>query len=63
MIDPLGHTNLMEYWLSSADNAYAFPLRATNAKGHVSQATYSYKSGVAKTQTDTNGLVTTLQLN
>jgi RHS repeat-associated protein len=59
-VDPLGHTTLTEYWLSTADNAYAFPLRATNAKGHVNLATYSYKSGAAKTKTNANGLVTTL---
>jgi RHS repeat-associated protein len=57
--DPRSYTTYTDYWLTSADNAYAFPLRMTNAKGHVSSATYSYKSGAVLTQTDPNSMVTT----
>jgi RHS repeat-associated protein len=57
--DPNARTTLTSYWLSSADNAYAFPLRVQNAKGHVGFATYSYYSGASLTSTDTNGIVTT----
>jgi hypothetical protein len=57
--DPRSQTTSTFYWLSSADNAYAFPLRTVNPLGHVRQATYSYKSGVVLTQTDANNKVTT----
>jgi RHS repeat-associated protein len=63
VINPRNLSTFTEYWLSSADNAYAFPLRVTNAKGHVTQATYSYKSGVILTATDANGQVSTMSYN
>jgi RHS repeat-associated protein len=56
-IDPRAHSTYTAYWLSSQDNAYAFPLRSTNALGHQANATYSYKSGVVLTQTNPNALV------
>src|SRR5437867_6074180 len=40
--DPKYYTTSLFYWLSSADNAYAFPLRVVNPKGHETRATYSY---------------------
>jgi YD repeat-containing protein len=58
--DPGSYTSYTYYWLSAADNAYAFPLRVINAKGHIAQASYSYKSGVPLTQTDANGKVTAM---
>ena len=58
--DPRSYTSYLEYWLSAADNAYAFPLRRTNPKGHVAQATYSYKSGVTLSSTNVNNLTTTM---
>ncbi len=58
-IDGRSYSTLTDYWISSADNAYAFPLRVVNAKSHISQATYSYKSGALLTSTDANGIVTT----
>jgi RHS repeat-associated protein len=58
--NPRSYMTYMEYWRSASDNAYAFPLRSVNAKGHVSESTYSYKSGVALTSTDTNGKVKTM---
>ncbi len=57
--DPRSYMTYTDYWLASADNAYAFPLQVTNAKGQVSSATYSYKSGAVLTQTDPNNMVTT----
>ncbi len=53
--DPRSNVTFTEFWLSSADNAYAFLLRVTNAKGHVASASFSYKSGAVLSQTDTNG--------
>jgi RHS repeat-associated protein len=58
--DPRSYTSAVSYWLSSADYAYAFPLYALNAKGHATQASYSYKSGVLLSQTDANGQVATM---
>ncbi len=60
VVDPMSHMSFIEYWLSAADYAYAFPLRATNPLGHASLATYSYKSGVPLTKTDANGQVTSM---
>ena len=57
--DPRSNVTATQYWLSLADNAYAFPRRIINALGHETYATYSYKSGVQLTQTDPNGRVTT----
>ena len=59
-IDARNYTTFTEYWLSSADNAYAFPLRVTNPKGHVTRATWSYSSGVVLTRTDANSKVTSM---
>ncbi len=59
-IDPRSNSTFTDYWLSSSDNAYAFPLRVTNALGHVASAAYSYKSGAVLSQTDANNKVTTL---
>jgi RHS repeat-associated protein len=58
--DPKSYTSTIYYWLSAADNAYAFPLYMVNALGHVSQATYSYKSGQVLSQTDANGQLTAM---
>ena len=54
------NTTAAQYYLSAADNAYAFLLRVTNPLGHQVNATYSYKSGVPLTRTDANGKVTTM---
>ena len=56
--DPRSYVTTTEFWLSSADNAYAFPLHVTNAKGQVTSASFSYKSGALLSQTDANGKVT-----
>jgi YD repeat-containing protein len=58
--DGRNYTTFVEYWLSPADNAYAFPLRTTNPKSQATQATYSYRSGVVLSQTDANGRTTTM---
>jgi len=55
MTDPNSNITTVDYWLSSADGAYAFPLRAIDAKMHATQAVYSYFSGVILSQTDANG--------
>jgi RHS repeat-associated protein len=57
VIDPSSYSTFLDYWLSAADNAYVFPLRIINAKGQVSNTTYSYKSGVALAQTNANGQI------
>jgi len=58
--DPRSNVSYTEYWINSNDNAYAFPRRTVNARGHITQATYSYKSGFALTGTDANNQVTTM---
>jgi RHS repeat-associated protein len=60
IINPRSYMTYMEYSRSANDNAYAFPLLIANAKMQASESTYSYKSGVALTSTDTNGKVTTM---
>jgi YD repeat-containing protein len=60
VIDPKLYTTLTYFWLSTSDNAYAFPLKVVNPKGHETKATYSYFSGAVLTQTDANNQVTSM---
>ena len=59
--DGRNYSTSMVYWLTAADNAYAFPLQTSNPKGHLTQATYSYNSGLMLSRTDPNNKVTSMQ--
>ena len=59
MTDFNSNISTAQYWLSAADNAYAFPLRVFNARSQQQVAAYSYKSGLILSQTDANGVQTT----